>query len=91
MPITWTAEAIGDLQSNRLYIADFNPAAAEGMARRLLDAAEGLVLFPARGDRVADNRRRLSTVPPYSIYYRLQQEQVVILRVLHDRQDVSAL
>lgn len=91
MPITWTAEAIGDLQSIRLYIADFNPTAAKGIARRLLDAAEGLVTFPARGERVAGNRRRLSTVPPYSIYYRLEREQVVILRVLHDRRDLSTL
>lgn len=91
MPVIWTAEAIGDLHGIRLYIRDFNPAAAESMARRLLDAAEKLAIFPARGERVAGGRRRLSVVPPYSIYYREGQGEVVILRILHDRRDVSAM
>ncbi|MBE7218721.1 MAG: type II toxin-antitoxin system RelE/ParE family toxin [Caulobacteraceae bacterium] len=50
----------------------------------MLDACEGLAAFPEKSRRApGGDVRELVTVRPYVIIYRLQPDEVVILRVIH--------
>lgn len=84
--IVWTREALSNLELIRAYIHEFDPNAAQRLARRLLTAGDSLAKFPARGRPVADGRRELATIPPYVIRYRYEGETVFILSVRHGAQ-----
>ena len=84
--VVWSLAAIVDLQEIRGYIGAFNPAAARNTASRLISAGESLVNFPARGRPVPGaDLRELVVVYPYIIRYRIDGDEVVILRVRHGR------
>jgi len=85
--VVWTREALANLELIRAYIQQFNPGAAQRMARRLIEAGDSLRTFPERGRPVANGRRELPTVPPYIIRYRVEGEDVLILRIRHGRED----
>ena len=81
--VTWTIEALEDVHSIRAYIAQFNPYAAERVADRLLGAADRLADFPRLGAPIANGRRKLTTIWPYAIIYRVGDDQVFVLSVRH--------
>jgi toxin ParE1/3/4 len=84
--VVWTREALSNIELIRAYIQQFDPGAAQRMARRLIEAGDSLREFPERGRLVADGRRELPTVPPYIIRYRIEADRVFILRIRHGRQ-----
>ena len=88
--ISWTAEALEDVYSIRAYIAQFNPTAAEQVAERLLRASDRLIAFPQIGAPVAGGYRKLTTIWPYAILYRVADEEVFILSVRHGARDSEA-
>jgi toxin ParE1/3/4 len=66
------------------YLYDFNPQAARHLAEALLTAGDSLVNFPHRGGPVSGtNMRELLSVSPYIIRYRVERDDVKILRVRH--------
>ena len=81
--IIWSEPARNDLQSIRAYIGQFNPSAAQRMAERLLAAAEGLAEHAERGRPLAKSHRELTVIWPYLILYRIEGDDVFILRVRH--------
>ena len=82
--VVWSKSAIAQLRAIRTYIAQFNPRAAEQMARRLIAAGNGLQMFPHRGRPVPGTAmRELVTVPPYIVRYEITREAVHILRIRH--------
>lgn len=81
--VIWTIEALEDLASIRAYIAQFNPAAANRLADRLLSAGDRLSAFPERGPRASGDTRRLSSVWPYIIQYRVVADKVYLLGIRH--------
>lgn len=81
--IVWTREALRNVEAIRAYIAQFDPRAAQRMARRLLDAGDSLRDFPHRGRPAPEARRELPSVPPYVIRYAVREDVVYILRVRH--------
>ena len=81
--IVWTAEAVDNLDAIVEYIEAFHAPAAVRMARRLIALADSLAEFPDRGRDAGDGRREMTIVLPYILRYRVEQNQVVILRVRH--------
>jgi plasmid stabilization system protein ParE len=87
-PIIWLPEAAEDLQQIFDFIAQTSPAYAGSMIGRVLDAVENLEQFPGMGHPVTEIRikgvalRELS-VPPYRVVYRLRDDRVIILAVVH--------
>ena len=86
IPVIWTEAALSDLERIRAYIGHFNPIAARRMASRLLEAVNGLTMFPERGRPIGQGRREVVSVWPYLIRYRIVDDKVVILRVRHGAQ-----
>ena len=84
--IVWTREALASLELIRTYIHQFDPRAAQRMARRLIEAGDSLRDFPDRGRLAAGGRRELVTIPPYIIRYRFDGERVFILGIRHSAQ-----
>ena len=86
--IIWLPQAAQDLQEISDYISQSSPAYADSMIARIIDAVEGLEQFPLMGQRVLDVRvkgvelRELSA-RPYRIIYRIKDERVVVLAIVH--------
>lgn len=85
--IVWSEPAIGDLQSIRNYIGQFNPSAAQRMAERLAAAADSLAEYAERGRLIAYGRRELTIIWPYLLRYRIDGDTVFILRIRHGAQE----
>lgn len=51
--VVWTREALAHVEAIRFYIGQFDPAAAQRLAARLIDAGNGLRAFPRGGRSVA--------------------------------------
>lgn len=82
--VTWSPQAIRDVESIRAFIARDSPAYADLVARRILAAVERLHSFPESG-RIVPERQdpeiREVIVTPYRIVYRLRTDVVEIATV----------
>jgi toxin ParE1/3/4 len=90
--VVWTTSAEEALDEGIGFIARDSPAAAEKVLERALAAAASLSSLPNRGAPVPETedptiRQILSD--PYRLIYRVEDERVLILAVLHQRQDVE--
>jgi len=85
MQITWHRRARHDLQAIREHIAEVNPRAARQVAQRILHAVGLLAEQPSLGrpGRVLETRELVITGTPYIAAYRVVDDTIVILRVLH--------
>jgi plasmid stabilization system protein ParE len=90
-PIVWTDEAPklsgAHLEAIVEYVEAFNPAAARRLGERLIEAADSLAEFAERGRDAGLGRREMTTVWPYVLRYRVEMDQVVILRIRHGARD----
>jgi addiction module RelE/StbE family toxin len=80
-----TEEARNDLRAVYTYYADRSPASADRVVGTILKAANGLTRFPLMGKQgeVEGTRERLVTRYPYRIVYRIEEDAIVALRVIH--------
>jgi toxin ParE1/3/4 len=86
MNIAWSPEAIEDLVSLRAYIAQDNPAAAQRVARHIIQNIEELLPDNpqiGRAGRVPGTRELVIPRTPYIVPYRIQRNTIQILRVHH--------
>ncbi|MBL0941150.1 MAG: type II toxin-antitoxin system RelE/ParE family toxin [Alphaproteobacteria bacterium] len=85
MQIRWLEEAVIDLQKLHTYIQRDNSQAANNIAKRLYEAVEVLGQYPGMGrpGRVPYTRELILSGSPYIIPYRVKDERIEILRVLH--------
>jgi toxin ParE1/3/4 len=83
--IVWYPLALDDLEDLRAYIEADDPGSAAVVAHRILDAVAALAEFPKRGRPGCVPGTRELVVPrtPYIVAYRLRDEVIEILRVLH--------
>ena len=81
--IVWTDEAVAHLEAIVAYVEAFNPAAARRLGERLIEVADSLAEFSERGRDAGLGRREMTTVWPYVLRYRVEQDRVVILRIRH--------
>jgi toxin ParE1/3/4 len=86
MPV-WTIKAKEDLRSQLAYIAKDNIDAAKDMAIKIKVSCAGLDEFPKVGriGAVKDTRELIIPSTPYICVYRIIEQQVEVLRLLHAR------
>ena len=85
MRIAWTDRAVRDLSALRAYIARENPRAAKATAETLIESIERLAEYPASGrhGRIPDTRELVVAGTPFIIPYRVKENTVEILGVIH--------
>lgn len=88
MEIVWQKRSVSDLYRVAEYIRQDNPAAAEWVGAAIATAAQNLARYPEMGRRgeVPGTRELVVTGTPYFIAYRISENAVQILRVLHGKQ-----
>jgi len=86
--IQWTESAWADLDSITDYLLaeGLTLEAVEGYAKRIFMAPEHLAVFPGAGKpgRVPGTREWRVRNTSYALVYAVREEQVAILRVMHD-------
>lgn len=87
MRIIWTDDAVENVEAIFAYVSVFNPTAAYGLVRRLVEVADSLADFPNRGRDAGGGRREMTTVWPYVLRYRVTEDAVIVLRVRHGARD----
>ena len=88
MRVRWSRPALVDLRRVREYISQDSPTRAGTVVSRLRAAALGLEQFPRRGrpgDREGTRELVVARLP-YIVVYRIDDDEIVILRVLHGAQ-----
>lgn len=85
MRVRWLKRALNELDYAREYIAQERPLVAEEVAARLLTASRTLGAHPfmGRSGRVKDTREFVVLQTPFILMYRVKDEEVQILTVLH--------
>jgi toxin ParE1/3/4 len=86
--------AKADLLDIWLYIAEDNPVAADGVIDQIEYTANLLTTQPKMGRVRAELQtgvRSFPCKPPYTIYYKLTDTQLLVTRVLHQSRDVTRL
>jgi toxin ParE1/3/4 len=88
MRIIWSETAIANLVDIRQYIEQDKPEAARRLAQRILASVERLAQHPhlGRPGRELETRELIVPGTPYIIPYRIRQERLYILAVLHAAQ-----
>ncbi|NBC33779.1 MAG: type II toxin-antitoxin system mRNA interferase toxin, RelE/StbE family [Alphaproteobacteria bacterium] len=85
MNINFSRRADSDLYTIEAYIAESNPMAAERVINRILQSIRYLSRFPYLGRSLRSAIVRELIIPglPYRVVYRVETENVRILRILH--------
>ena len=94
MKVTLAPAAQGDLDEIKGFIARDNPARAASFVAELLDCCIGIGRMPrafpsANVERDRSIRRRKHGA--YIVYYRLRDERVQVLRIVHGSRDQGRL
>ncbi|PHJ58827.1 toxin Y4kP [Nostoc linckia z18] len=85
MRIKWLRRALRNLEQAHSYILKENPQAAQEVILKIQVAASQLENYPFMGrpGRVEGTRELVISSTPYIVIYRIKEESVEILRVLH--------
>jgi plasmid stabilization system protein ParE len=86
--IVWSKRAAQDLESITGYIATDSPAYAGVVLKNIVNQTRILARFPRAGRRVPefdDENVRELVVYSYRIIYRLQQDEALIVAVIHGK------
>ncbi|MEE1314197.1 MAG: type II toxin-antitoxin system RelE/ParE family toxin [Faecalimonas sp.] len=91
-----TEKAFIDMEEIYNYIADdlLEPEYAMNQYNRIADSIEGLALFPERikimqSDKEAAMELRRLLVDNYSVFYVIQNDNVIVTRVLYSASDIE--
>jgi addiction module RelE/StbE family toxin len=84
-PLRWTRRALARLADIGKHISQDNPDAADAVVTRIAYAADSLSDFPNQGrlGRVEGTRELILADLPYIIVYRLRNQTIDILTVMH--------
>ena len=91
--VTWTDQAVEDVESIRAFIARDSPRYASLVAEHLVAAVERLGSFPRSGRIVPefkDDRLREVIWGSYRIVYRLLDDTIEVLTVYHGARLLAA-
>jgi addiction module RelE/StbE family toxin len=85
MEIIWRVTALNDLESIRKFIANDNPRAATRVHAAIRAAVDPLADLPhvGRAGRVDGTRELVVGSLPYIVVYRVAEDRVRILAVIH--------
>lgn len=89
MALVVTPRAKQDLLEAGRYISDFNPEAARGFRRMILETCQALARIPGMGHMLqeATSDLRVFSKEKYLIFFKVAEHDVLILRVLHAARD----
>jgi plasmid stabilization system protein ParE len=91
MKLIYTAEAIGDLQRLRAFIAEHDPKAAQRVGAELVTRIEAIAAFSRMGQRVErapdPELIRDFAFGKYVVRYVVHAQVVAILRIWHHLED----
>ncbi|MCJ2140638.1 type II toxin-antitoxin system RelE/ParE family toxin [Methylobacterium sp. E-066] len=85
MKLRFTRRSLRHLDQVRRHISEADPSAANRIVARIRKAIEGLRLYPLRGrvGRIAGTRELVVTGTPYIVPYRVVDDVIEILAVMH--------
>jgi toxin ParE1/3/4 len=85
LKLKWTPAASRDLEEIEAYIGQGNPLAALQTVLQLIDQVRNLKDHPGLGrpGRVQRARELMISDTPYIVHYKVQGDEIVILRALH--------
>ncbi|MEG4227912.1 type II toxin-antitoxin system RelE/ParE family toxin [Microcoleus sp. N9_B2] len=85
MKIKWLRQALRNLEQAHAYIVKDDPEAARQLILRIQSAVGQLAEFPFMGrvGRVEATRELVISNTSYLIIYRVKEENVEIIRILH--------
>ncbi len=85
MQIKWLRIALEDIDEIAEYIKKDNPAAAQRVVEIIYNSVNVLSVNPqiGRSGRVAGTRELILREVPFIVPYRIHEEAIEILRVLH--------
>jgi plasmid stabilization system protein ParE len=88
--IRWTRLALADVERLADFVAADDPARADAVERRLIEAPSALRAFPRRGSRLAEftpRDVREFRVSAYLMRYEVADGNIFVLRIFHARED----
>ncbi len=88
--VVWAEAAAASLDEAIAFVAADSPAGARVLLDRVLQAAGSLATLADRGasvPEVDDSTVRQLLPQPYRLIYRVEEDQVMVLAVLHQRED----
>lgn len=93
MKVELTPLAQEDVDQALIYLAADNPNAADDLLNDILHKLQQIGQFPQTGSELVIPsrypRRYLRVYAhPYVIYYRIRNDAVIVMRVLHERMDL---
>jgi len=94
MRVVWTKFAHEDLKAIRAYIARDSAYYAARFAQRIVNAVKALRKFPELGPVVLKFDRyvvRERIVQNYRVLYTVEEDQVVVLAVVHAARDMESI
>lgn len=88
LKLKWTRRALEQLVEAQDYIAQDNPSAAHQIGERIAEATRLLLTQPRMGHRgrVAGTHEWIVQRTPYFLAYKLEDDELIILRVIHGKQ-----
>ncbi|RBP33948.1 plasmid stabilization system protein ParE [Marinobacter pelagius] len=91
--VIWTEPALQELNAIAEYIALDNPAAASRLVQEVLDKTERLENFPQSGripPELPNSVYREVVVTPCRIFYREDEQRVLVLYVMREERQLRA-
>jgi plasmid stabilization system protein ParE len=91
--VIWAEPALQELDAIAEYIALDNPAAASQLVKDVFDKIERLDNFPNSGripPELPDSVYREVVVPPCRIFYREDEQRVLVLFVMREERQLRA-
>lgn len=90
MKIRWSALAVADLYRLQTFLAEVDLDASERVADLLASAPTALLDFPRRGPRIFEfdpRDVREFRIERYVFRYEVRDDDIVMLRIFHLRED----
>ena len=88
LKLKWTRLALEQLAEAQDFIAEDNPLAAQQIGERIAAATKLLLTQPrmGRAGRIPETYEWVCRRTPYFLVYKLENDDLVILRVIHGKQ-----
>jgi plasmid stabilization system protein ParE len=91
--LVWSPEAVEDIAAIAAYIERDSPWYARAVASKIVEIAESIPEYPELGrivPEIDDLAMRERFIHRYRVIYRLDEARVLIVAVIHGRQDFGS-
>lgn len=91
--LVWSPEAVEDIAAIAAYIERDSPWYARAVASKIVEIAESIPEYPELGrivPEIDDSAIRERFIHRYRVIYRLDEARVLIVAVIHGRQDFGS-